>query len=229
MFKHLKLKALVAVSFAIASVGICNAQLSAKAPLQGQFDGKPCDPQSGKQLFTMYDGVKVSGPCQETCNPPYEYGQLIIPDKQTKWKMTGMTCIDPSKMDHCYLGRDNVKICEDQAFPEPCQFSADSINNSLTYTVDAKQSVFELSKADTMFLYDIYERLNGQIQHHPCSWKCLKTNQLISALIVAELKRRHENGWIYDKDNPNGTIVTISCIADSYYWPHLDPDGHGQF
>lgn len=236
MFKRSKLKASVAVSFAIVSVGICNAQLSAKAPLQGQFcyagtDGarvcESCNPQSTKEVSVAVMGVKVSGYCEAVCNAPYKVGQVIIPLKQTngatEWSWSGSMCIDPSKIEHCYLAIGGVKICGDQAFPQPCQFSADSTGNSFTFTVDAKQYVFELSKVETTVLYDIYGKLASQVQTHPCSWKCLKGTQSVIDLIVAELKRRHEDGWIADKPN---NFALLRCVADNFYWNNVDPEGN---
>jgi hypothetical protein len=231
---QMKLKALVALSFAFISVGICSAQLSAKAPLKGQFcyagnDGarvcKSCNLQSTKEVSVAVMGVRVSGWCEAVCNAPYKVGQIIIPLKgangTTEWSWTGPMCIDPTKMEHCYLGIGSVKVCEDQAFPQACQINADSTNTSLTFGL--KHEIYEPSKRETMVLYDDYGKLAYEVQTHPCSWKCYQPNQSAIALIVTELKRRHEDGWIADKPN---NFVPIRCIADDFYWTHVDPEGN---
>ncbi|MGA2651441.1 MAG: hypothetical protein ABSF28_13000 [Terracidiphilus sp.] len=233
---QMKLKDLVALSFAFFSVGMCNAQLSAKAPLQKQFcytksDGVQvcgsCDHQSTIEK-SLGRGVMAYGSCEAVCNAPYKVGQIIIPLKGTNdtmtWSWTGPMCIDPSKMEHCYLGIGSVKVCEDQAFPQACQINADSTSNSLTFGL--KHEIYEPSKRETMVLYDDYGKLTTQIQNHPCSWKCYQATQSAIVLIVAELKRRHEDGWIADKPN---NFVPIRCIADDFYWTHVDPEGNFHF
>ena len=132
-------------------------------------------------------------------------------------------CASQSNTERCYLATGGVKICGDQAFPQPCQFSADSTGNSFTFIADVKQHVFELPKVDAMVLYDFYGKLASQVQTHPCSWKCLKASQSVIDLIVAELKRRHEDGWIADKPNH---LAPFHCVADNFYWKHVDPEGN---
>jgi hypothetical protein len=236
MFKRSKLKALVAVSFAVASVGMCDAQLSAKAPLQGQFcyagnDGarvcESCNPQSTKEISVAVMGSRVSGHCEAVCNAPYEIGQIIIPLKQTngigitEWSWSRPMCIDPSKIEHCYLTTGGVKVCGDQAFPEACQVNADTTGTSFTF--GPKHELYEPLKLETTVLYDGYGKLASQVQTHPCSWKCYQATQSAIALIVAELKRRHEDGWIADKTND---FAPLRCVADNFYWKHVDPEGN---
>ncbi len=233
MFKRSKLKALVALSFAFVSVGICNAQLSAKAPLQKQFcytksDGVQvcgsCDHQLSIEK-SFGKGVMAVGSCMEVCNAPYKVGEIIIPLKGTNgttgWSWSGPMCIDPSKIDHCYLATGGVKVCGDYAFPQACQVNADSTGTSFTF--GPKHELYEPSKIETMLLYDGYGKLASQVQTHPCSWKCYKATQSAIDLIVAELRRRHEDGWIADKPN---NFAPIRCVADDYYWRGVDPEGN---
>jgi hypothetical protein len=130
-------------------------------------------------------------------------------------------CNAQSGTERCYVATGGGKVCGDQAFPQACQVNADSTSTS--FTVGPKHQLYEPSKQETMVLYDGYGKLASQVQTHPCSWKCYQATQSAIALIVAELKRRHGDGWIADKPN---NFAPRRCVPDDLYWKNVDAGGN---